>query len=162
MDLRSFLLEAVLYNLSMPLLQSIVEEFDRELARLQALRSIVSGLSRTSRAVARLVSLPELAAEPAERVVSPVSPARQVIPIRRRRADAGQPRGRREPKVESVAEPRALAARVPLGPVVFNPDRLAEERARRAENTQIAAEPAPDLDALSRHLAVRWSMAGTS
>ena len=146
----------------MSLLQSIVEELDGELTRLHALRSIVAGLGRTPKAVARLISSPVVVAQGKTPVTPAASPAAQRKPSRQARTDAGEPRERRPSKPRVVAEPRAFAATIPSGPVVFTPARLAEEKAKREQGkeAQIEAEPvqtAEDLDALSRSLAARWS-----
>ena len=135
----------------MPLLQSIVGEFDRELARLHALRSIVAGLTRTPALITRYV-------EPAVAAVAPsIEPTK---PPRETGAVAGRPRERRTPKA-SVSVPGALAKVVPSGPVLVTSDQLAEQKSKREQGREelAAAAPAPpeDLDALSRSLAARWS-----
>ena len=138
---------------SMPLLQSILAELDRELARLHALRSIVASLRRTPAAVGQhLVPVIPPATTPL---------AEHPEPNRKTRVVAGRPRGVRVPKPTS--EPRALAMNVPSGPVVVNPARLAEERARRREDREVEAaseadaSSQQDLDAMSRSLAARWN-----
>ena len=140
--------------LSMPLLQHILDELDRELTRLHAIRTIVAGLSRT----------PVLVSRPTAPALQPAPPAvAEPKRTRRPRSVAGRRRGPHSPK--PALEPRALATNVPSGPVVFNPDRLARERARRQESreaessSKFMASPAEDMDALSRDLAARW-MAG--
>ena len=134
------------------LLQSIVAELDRELDRLQALRSIVADLRRTSAVVRRLT---EPAAE------SPAQPAAAASPKlgRRPRSDAGQRRGPRTRK--PVPDERALAATVPSGPVVFYPGRkvaLAAEPVTVMPEPVVIPEHTPEqLDAESRALAARWA-----
>ena len=147
----------------MPLLQSIVEEFDRELARLHALRSIVAGLSRTSEAVARLISSPASLMDQTA-LAAPVATQAEEKPgpPRKLRADEGKPRERRAAKSRIIEQARAFAAAIPSGPVVINPTRLAEEKVRREQSRKVQAtvEPvqaAEGLDALSRSLAARWS-----
>lgn len=136
----------------MPLLQSIVAELDRELNRLYEIRKVVVSLSRTPAIVTRY-TVP--AAEPE------TPPTESHKPVRRPRADAGQRPGPRTQK--ALKGERALSATVPSGPVVFNPTRLAEERARRQEKREMSPTPLPasetpeDLDALSRNLAARWN-----
>lgn len=134
------------------LLQFIVAELDRELYRLHEIRKIVAGLSRTPAVVRRYTAV----------TLNPETPVLET-PRRPRkpRADVGQRRGPKPRETPSAV--RALAAQVPAGPVVFNPARLAEERARREENraaetaaaTTLSAEQ--DMDALTRDLAARWS-----
>ena len=139
------------------LLQFIVAELDRELYRLHAIRKIVAGLSLTSavlRPYTALTLTPEMPVLQAPMLETPRRP-------RKSRADLGQ-RPRPKPQ-ETPSAVRALATQVPAGPVVFNPARLAEERARREETR--AAETAAaatlsadqDMDALTRDLAARWS-----
>lgn len=146
----------------MSLLQSVVEELDRELTRLHALRSLVADLSRTPKAVARLISQPVTASKPLQ-LTTPAPPnIEHAKPARKVRADAGKPRERRAVKSRASSEPRAFTAVVPNGPVVVNPARLAEEKAKREQSREAVApaEPVPsaeDLDALSRNLAARWS-----
>ncbi len=147
----------------MPLLQSIVEEFDRELTRLQALRSIVAGLSRTPEVIACLISSPASLEEETVQGVATASPAdEQSRPPRNPRADKGKPRVRQADKSRTIEQARAFAATIPSGPVVINPTRLAEERiqrkqSRKAEATVEPVQAAEDLDALSRSLAARWN-----
>ena len=146
----------------MPLLQSIIEELDSELARLQSLRSIVAGLGRTPEAVAGLISS-STAVTGHEQTAVPVAPEfEQPKPPRKTRADAGKPRELRARKSRTISEPRAFATAIPSGPVVFSPTQLAEEKARRAESKGLPAAPesvqtAEDLDALTRSLAARWN-----
>ena len=141
-------------------LQSIVSELDRELGRLHALRSIVAGLSRTPKAVARLLSTP-VNSSVHDEVSEPIASLdEQLDRPRGTRVNAGKPRGRRTKEI--VLEPRAFAAAIPTGPVVFNPTQLAEERAKRDQGKALLAAPEPvqtaeDLDALTRSLAARWS-----
>lgn len=146
----------------MSLLQSIVEEVDRELARLQSLRSIVAGLSRSPEVVAGLISSPVVLPKREAPAASSALAIRQPKPPRKTRADAGKPRERRSAKPRSVSEPHAFAATIPSGPVVFNPVRLAEEKTKReqAQDAPVNTEPdrsSEDLDELSRSLAARWS-----
>ena len=147
----------------MPLLQSIVEQFDRELARLHALRAIVAGLSRTSETVARFVSSPAslkgqivLAAPAAPQAEEKPGPPRDL------RAHRGKLREQRADKSRNFEQARAFAATIPSGPVVISPKRLAEEKVQRGQSREAQATVTPmqeteDLDALSQSLAARWS-----
>ena len=145
------------------LLQSVVAELDRELSRLHTLRSIVAGLSRTPKAVAQLVSYP-VARVKQDVIESVTTGSEQSKPQRKARADAGQPRGRRPRKPEVTTESRAFAAAIPSGPVLFNPTRLAEEKARREQGKEAprladVVQPPEDLDALARSMAAQWGTA---
>lgn len=147
----------------MTLLQSIVGELDRELARLRDLRELVAELGQMLAVVAQISSSPVMAPTSSESVLAAVLPLAQAAkPARRTRADAGKPRGRRTPKSSSPAEPRALSRSVPSGPVVFTASQLAEEKAKceQAKESQVTAAPdtsLEDLDALGRSLSARWS-----
>jgi hypothetical protein len=117
------------------LLQSIVQELDCELARLERLRSIVAGLSRTPAFVRRLTQSVETVP-----ISAKVSVPLGKRPGRPRRTEAS-PRIARAVKPEPEPAERALARSIPAGPVVINPARLAEERARRQQSRE--AESAP-------------------
>ena len=123
-----------------PLLQSIIEELDRELVRLQSLRSIVASLNRTPKAVARLTSSLLAVTSHEQSIAIPVE---QPKPLRCRRAVAGKPRERPARKPSVVSEPRAFATSIPSGPVVFNPRQLAEEKAKREGSKRLRATTEP-------------------
>ncbi len=149
------------------LLQSIVVELDRELQRLQEIRSIVAGLDRTPALVKKYIEPAVASGTPVYKNMKPTVAAAALVvekakPRRKPRADAGKPRERGTPKPKSSAEPGALTRNVLSGPVVFTPARLAEEKAKREQSraAQVPANPAQppeDLDALSRSLSARWS-----
>lgn len=137
----------------MPLLRYIVHELDGELTRLQEIRRIVAGLSRTSAVVRRLTV--GLSAVPAAEPV-PVSPEEQAGRLLRRpRSDAGSRRGSRPKPVRST-ETRALASVVPSGPVVFYPGRQQADSSTQPQQPDRTAE---DLETASRALAARWATA---
>ena len=161
----------------MPLLQSIVQELDAELTRLQALRKIVAGLAHTPAMIRRLAEadprpialLPSAkglkATTPTPTVALPSSSSLAVQPARRLRTDRGIRRGPKVPK--PTEEARALAGTIPSGPVVFYPGRVvqtalsepAAEMEQGYESTP-ALDPV-DLDAESRQLAARWAAGST-
>ena len=141
----------------MPLLKSIVEELDRELDRLQALRKIIASLDSTSAPV-RLCT--EAASISALATNVPAHTCETTKPRRNTRIDAGRRRGPRS--LRRTEEPRALAKTVPGGPVVFYPERSLQSQAAKAvlasaEQDRVAA--AVDLNAEGRKLAALWTAA---
>lgn len=148
------------YNLVYMLLQSILQELDSELTRLQELRRLVADLSRTPAVVAK-VTVPQQESSVLLDAPTPV-PLRQS----RLRRDPNLPREPRGPRKRSEPNPRAFAKTIPSSPVVVTPQELAqkaEARAKRNERREREATPESasmaqeDLDALSRSLAARWS-----
>jgi hypothetical protein len=109
------------------LLQFIVQEFDRELDRLDQLRRIVISLSRTPVSMRKLT----LAAEEAPTLPETPGPqARRRTRSRKREATS------RVQRMVNLPEPatRAFARSVPVGPVVINPGQLAREQEQRVRS----------------------------
>lgn len=138
----------------MPLLQSIVDGFDRELTRLHALRSIVLDLGRMPASVPRFV---KASAEPV--IVEPAPATRP----RKPRRDAGMRRGPQKGKRRPASELHALASSMPSGPIVVYPKRLQPEAQATEDQTAVARSESTsaDLEAASRHLAARWNTVST-
>lgn len=122
------------------LLQHILELFDEELARLQQLRSIVSGLARPS----MVLPAPPLQAPllesggQAKLSTGPSVPLKEASTAkaarpRRKRAAGEQPHGRRSSRRSEEAS--ALRGSIPQGPVVVS--------AAQLQNRPTKAVPAP-------------------
>lgn len=137
------------------LLQSVVAELDRHLARLFALREIVAGLENTPAAIRNLpISLPVLSKSETDPTIAPKSL------IKLRKVKILQHASSPKKKVTVNLGPLVMSRSIPAGPVVVSPRQLAEERERRQmtqTQTAIVLTDAPmDLEEMSRSLSVRW------
>ena len=141
------------------LLRGIVEALDAELHRLGTLRAIVSGLKGPSAgkfvaqaakpsALAEIPAAPELAIGPKPGRVQQGRPKRGVG----RRPAAATEKRRATAKPE--ADPKALTAAIPRGPVVVSAAALAKERQAQqaAKPARKAGEPQPEPGSLGSRI----------
>lgn len=146
------------------LLQQIIHQLDGELVRLQSLRGIVAGLSKSAAIVRSLE--PKIDKLLKAEVKVPEPPARRGRPRKNVEAPVPAPsklRVPRMPRLGRSTEPTALAKFTPAGPVVVSAAALAKERETRV-SAKAAAPKGHDADRkvevrpemFARQLAARW------
>ena len=150
-------------SLYMPSLQSTIEEFDRELALLHILRSIVAGLGRTPKVVARLISSRPGQQTPRNWGRSCSTGERASQAAKESQSRCGQAPRTANTEVGLVSGSTCLRGNGPKWPGRVQPDWLAEQKAQR-EQSRVGQQPiepvqeGEDLEALTRNLAARWSI----